>query len=63
MLRTNPNVARVVFPSLEDAVVDVEVFKSKLRQGNISGDGDKVNQAWLWFLQFVDMSTKKEGKV
>lgn len=63
MLRRNPNLASVVFPSIEETVVDVELFNTKLKEGNTSCDGARACQAWEWFLQFVEMSAVKKGNV
>ena len=64
ILRRNPTVTSVVFPSIEETVVDVVFFfKTKLKEGNTSCDGVRACQAWEWFLQFVEMSVVKEGIV
>ena len=58
LLRRNPTVTSVVFPS-----IDFDFFKMKLKEGNTSRDGVRACQAWEWFLQFVEMSAVKEGIV
>ena len=55
LMRSNPSVASVVFPSLEDVEVDVKLTKAKF-EGVDSSDFDtneKRNDV-LWFIDFLE---------
>lgn len=60
LLHKYPVIARLVFPSPADVVVDPEMILQKLEHAKrqIKECGKKEEQAWQWFLRFI----KEEGR-
>ena len=59
LLCSNTSLSRIIFPSPEDATVDVQILKSKLLEAHVCREGDEeaVVNAWQWFLKYVDDSS------
>ena len=62
LMRSNPSVASVVFPSLEDAEVDVKLMKARFKGIYlVDFDSDKKRNAVQWFLDFLEEADKELG--
>ena len=62
LMRSNPSVASVVFPSLEDAEVDVKLMKARFKGINsVDFDSDEKRNAVQWFLDFLEEADKELG--
>ena len=62
LLRVNPSICKFLFPTIEDAVVDITVMKSKF-QLSPSAEKDtteKIN-AFDWFFRVLDDCSKLTG--
>ena len=64
VLRKNADLVTKVFPSTEDAQVDAEVMRKKIKVDDYENmDSDEKKQALQWFLHFERESDKVEGTV
>ena len=55
LMRSNPSVASIVFPSLEDAEADVELMKARFKGIDSSDfDTNEKRNAVQWFLDFLE---------
>ncbi|XP_068681680.1 G2/M phase-specific E3 ubiquitin-protein ligase-like [Montipora foliosa] len=59
LLRKHPSITEFVFPSIEEASVDMDILKSKLLQANPIQEivGEAQAQSWVWFLEYVNNSS------
>lgn len=60
LMRSNPPVASIVFPSLEDTEVDVKLMKARFK-GVDSFDSNEKRNAVQWFLDFLEDADKESG--
>ena len=60
LMRSNPPVVSIVFPSLEDTEVDVKSMKARFK-GVDSFDSNEKRNAVQWFLDFLEDSDKESG--
>jgi hypothetical protein len=65
-MRKYPVITRVVFPSLADSVIDPEMLLNRLeelkKKNRIEVSGEKEEQAWQWFTQFIRQEGSCKGK-
>ena len=66
LMRKYPVITRVVFPSLADSVIDPEMLLNRLeelkKKNRIEVSGEKEEQAWQWFTQFIRQEGSCKGK-
>lgn len=64
LLRKHPFTTKFVFPSVEEALVDMDIPKSKLLQAHPSHEivGEAQTQAWEWFLEYVNNTGSNVGE-
>ena len=63
LLGTYPCFAKIVFPSVNDALVDIEQFCNSVKV--VDGeetDCPEKELAWNWFLKFAQESNNERGK-
>ena len=60
LMRSNPPVVSIVFPSLEDTEVDVKLMKARFK-GVDSFDSNEKRNAVQWFLDFLEDADKESG--
>ena len=61
LLRKHPSITKFVFPTMEEASVDMAILKSKILQAHPVGEAQA--QAWEWFLEYVDNTSSNVGNV
>lgn len=64
LFRKHPSITKFVFPSMEEASVDMDILKSKLLQAYPIHEivGEAQAQAWECFLEYVDNTSSNVGE-
>ena len=64
LLRKHPSITEFVFPSIEEASVDIDILKSMLLQAHPIQEivGEAQAQSWEWFLEYVNNSSSDVGE-
>lgn len=62
LMRSNPSVASIVFPSPEDVEVDVKLMKARFKGiDSFDFDTNEKRNAVQWFLDFLEEADKESG--
>lgn len=62
LVKTNPSVGHLVFPTKEQVEIDVEILKKKIRLEQTQQiDTEEKQKAYDWFLKFVSEWNKPRG--
>lgn len=64
LLRKHPSITKFVFPSVEEASVDMDILKSRLLQAHHSHEivGEAQARAWEWLLEYVNNTGSNVGE-
>ena len=62
LLHKHPSITNFVFPTMEEASVDMDILKSKILQAHPIHEIVGEAQAWEWFLEYVDNTSSNVGE-